>query len=167
MTELTGVLAQVEAKCAELEEAMRRLRWGLDIPPVTAEGHDVHQVLLDVRARLDLAEQLLRDTRRERLRYRSRAAQRRHEADDAYDDVLDKLGEGAVRLEWQSGREREAKARLRTLDARKVARRAEAASAMVDDCYEALRDAFFGLLNIREELIARLRELQFESVLER
>jgi hypothetical protein len=71
-----------------------------------------------------------------------------------------------VRLEWQAGGERMAKARVQNLDKRRVARKAEAASAMVDDCFEGLRDAFFGLLNVREELIARMRELQWASALE-
>jgi hypothetical protein len=56
---------------------------------------------------------------------------------------------------------------VQTLDDRRLARRAEDARDMIEDCYEGLRDAFFGLLNVREELIARLRELQFESVLDR
>lgn len=169
MTEHTGVLALVEDRCAELNQAMARLRWGLDIPQGTDPEHggDVHLALLAVRARLDLAEQLIREGRRERARFRARAAQRRQEADDAYDQRLVDLGELALRQEWQGGREREAKARTLTLDDRRLARRAEAAAVMVDDCYEGLRDAFFGLLNVREEFIARLRELQWAASLER
>lgn len=168
MTEHTGVLAVVEASCAEMERHMKMLRWGIDIPQGTDPEHggDVHRALLAVRARLDSAEQLIRAARHERARFRAKAAQRRQEADDEFDRLLVAQGEGAVRQEWQGGREREAKARALNLDKRRVARKAETASAMVDDCYEGLRDAFFGLLNVREELLARMRELQWASALE-
>ena len=167
MTDLTGVLASVQALCDGLEARMDVLRWGVVIPPASAEGHDVHEVLVDVRGRLDLAETLMREARRERRRFRTKAAMRRREADEAYDEALGKASEGAVRREYESARERENKARLATLDRRRAANRADDARAIVDDCFDGLRESMFGLLNTREELIARLRELQWEVGMER
>jgi hypothetical protein len=172
MTELSGVLAAIQELCDGLEARMGVLRFGTEddplvIPPATAEGHDVHEALLEVRGRLDLAEQLIREARRERRRFRTKAAQRRRERDEEYDRKLGKRGEGAVRREFEGAREREAGARLDVLPLTQQANRAEDARAMVEDCFDGLRDAMFGLLNIREELIARLRELQWEQSMER
>lgn len=174
-----GALDVVKALCDELEDGMRRLRFGTgaeplalpghDVPGVDtqAEGHAVHSALLDVRARLDLAEELMTGARRERRRFRAKAVQRLTERDEEYDRALVKLGEGAVMRQFEGAREREAKARVYVLELTQRANRAAAARAMVDDCFDGLKDSFFGLLNVREELIARLRELQFEVVQER
>jgi hypothetical protein len=166
------VLERVEARCAEVEEAMRALRFGtsgspLVIPPYGLGGDAVHEALLDVRGRLDLAESLKIEARKVRRQFRDIAAQRREEADENFDKLLVKQGEGALRQEWQGGREREAKARTLNLDERRAARTAEKAARRAEEMFETITDMFFGLLNIREELIARLRELQFETVMER
>jgi hypothetical protein len=167
-----GALDLVKGLCAELEEAMRVLRFGTEAEPLVLPGHtavgdEVHEALLDVRARLDLAEELMTKARGERRRFRAKAAQRQAERDEEYDRVMVKLGEGAVRREYEGTKDREAKARVHVLELTQTANRAAAARVMVDDCFDGLKDTFFGLLNIREELIARLRELQFESALER
>jgi hypothetical protein len=172
MTGLTGVLASVRELCDGLEARMNVLRFGteddpLTIPPASAEGTEVHEVLVEVRGRLDLAEQLMRAARKERRRFRAKAVQRQRERDEAYDAALGKQSEGAVRREWEGAKERENKARLQVLDLTHRAHTAADARAMVDDCFEGLRESMFGLLNVREELIARLRELQWESSLER
>jgi hypothetical protein len=169
---LPGVLGQVEGLTAQWADAMARLRFGTEevplvIPSVEAEPHDVHEALLDIRARLDMAELLLKSARIERRRFRARARLRRQEADDAYDEKLADLAKGAVRREYEGAQERMAGARLHVLEKTRKARTAEAVRDLVDDAYEGLRDQFFGLLNIREELIARLRELQFETAMER
>lgn len=172
---MTSALDLVKALCDELEEAMQALRFGgLELPPhgvegvtAEAEGQDVHATLLDVRARLDLAEELMTKARRERRKFRAKAVQRQVERDESYDRVMASLGEGAVRREYEGTKDREAKARMRVLELTQTANRAAAARVMVDDCFDGLKDTFFGLLNVREELIARLRELQFQTVLER
>lgn len=163
---LPGVLGQVEALTARWAEAMDDLR-AVEVPSVEAEGHDVHAALLDVRARLDLAEELIKGARIERRRFRARARLRAQERDDEYDRRLAKLSEGAVRREYEGAQERMTKARLDVVELTRKARTAEAVRDLVDDAYEGLRDRFFGLLNVREELIARLRELQFETAMER
>jgi hypothetical protein len=171
---VTGVLDRVEARCDELTGAMKVLRFGSEDKPLVipqgtepGDGQDVHKTLLDVRARLDLAETLKLEARKLRREFRRKAVQRRQEADEAFDKELKRLGEGAVRLEWQSGREREASARTTVLEQRRTAITAETARSIVEAMFDDVQDMFFGLLNIREELIARLRELQFETVLER
>lgn len=169
---MTSALDLVKGLCDELEEAMRVLRFGTEAEPLVLPGHtavggEVHEALLDVRARLDLAEELMTKARRERRRFRAKAVQRQVERDARYDQVMASLGEGAVRREYEGTKDREAKARVRVLELTQTANRAGAARVMVDDCFDGLKDTFFGLLNIREELIARLRELQFESTLER
>jgi hypothetical protein len=163
---LPGLLGAAEAQCAAVEEAMIRLR-AVMVPPVTAEGHEVHEALLDVRARLDSAEVLLREFRAERRRFRARAALRQQERDDAYDARLNELAKGAVRREFEGAQERMAQARAHVLELTRRARTADACKRLVEDCFDGLKDQFFGLLNIREELITRLRELQFETTMER
>ncbi len=169
---LPGILGQVEGLTAQWADAMARLRFGtedkpLEVPGVEAEGHDVHKALLAIRGRLDMAELLLKGARVERRRFRARAKIRQQERDDEYDEQLAELAKGAVRREYEGAQERMAKARLHVLELTRTQRTAEAVRDLVDDAYEGLRDQFFGLLNIREELIARLRELQFETAMER
>jgi hypothetical protein len=169
---LPGILGQVEALTAQWADAMARLRFGtedrpLEVPGADAEGHDVHEALLAVRDRLDMAELLLKGARIERRRIRARARIRQQERDDEYDRRLAKLAEGAVRREFEGAQERMAKARLDVVELTRAQRKAEAVRDLVDDAYEGLRDQFFGLLNIRQELLDRLRELQWESSMER
>jgi len=169
---VSAVLEAVAARCADLEDAMRILRFGSQqvpfvLPAFGVGGEDVHKALLDVRARLDAAEQLKLAGRKLRREFRDKARLRAQERDDEYDDRLDKLSAGAVRREWESGREREARARLQVVEMTRTVRTAEAARSRVEEMFDSLTDMFFGLLNIREELIARLRELQFETAMER
>jgi hypothetical protein len=161
-------VAAARGLCDEVLAAMARLR-DFEVPQQTeieAAG-EVHQALLTVRERLDSAEALLLQVRRERLKTREKYRQLRQLADEEYDLKLGKLGEGAVRREYESVRDREVQARLHVLDLTRRMRAAETVKLMAEDTFESLTASFFGLLNIREELIARLRELQFESVLER
>jgi hypothetical protein len=169
---LPGILGQVEGLTAQWADAMARLRFGtdevpLEVPGIEAEGYDVHEALLAIRGRLDMAELLLKGARIERRRFRARAKIRAQERDDEYDKQLAKLAEGAVRRDYEGAQERMAKARLHVLGLTRTQRTAEAVRDLVDDAYEGLRDQFFGLLNIRQELLDRLRELQWESSLER
>ena len=163
---MTSILERAEEQCAELEEAMLRLR-AAEVPPVEVKGESVHAALLDVRARLDLAEELKVQARRLRRQFRARAAERLRERDEEYDRRLAEYAKGAVRREYESVREREVRARLDVLELTRQANAAADVRARVEEMFESLTDMFFGLLNIREELIARLRELQFETVLER
>ena len=169
---LPGVLGQVEALTGQWADSMARLRFGtedrpLEVPGVEAEGHEVHAALLAIRTRLDMAELLLKGARIERRRFRARARLRQQERDDAYDERLADLAKGAVRREFEGAQERMAQARLHVLELTRKQRTAEAVRDLVDDAYEGLRDQFFGLLNIRQELLDRLRELQWESSMER
>jgi hypothetical protein len=158
----------VARQCAGALDGMKVLR-EFEVPQGTDPEHaqDIHAALLAVRAKLDLAEELIREIRALRRRARLFAVRAKEHADDKFDERLVRLGEGAVRQEWQGGREREAQARMLTLDERRAARSAERLRVTADDTFDQLTASFFGLLNVREELIARLRALQFETVMER
>jgi hypothetical protein len=163
---LTSHEEAVAASCGELVEKIGMLR-AVGLPPADADPTAVHAALLDVRARLDLAEPLRAEMIRRRRMAARVAARRGEEADDAYDAALVKTSGQAMRREYESVRDREVVARTQGSPARRAARQAEAALAVVKEAEELVNLAYFGLLNVREELLARLRYLPWETNLER
>jgi hypothetical protein len=166
---VSNPLADIEATCAGFEQRMAVLRQ-VRVPGAAALGPEVHRALLDVRARLDAAEVLKTETRRLRRKFRNKAAQRAEEAEEEFDRQLGKLGEGAVMRQYEGAQERMSRARTLNLDFRRRANTAKKVSQRVDDMFDAVTDMFFGLLNVREELLARMRELasaMYETGIER
>jgi len=158
--------AVAQATCDDLVTRMAPLR---DIvrPPADAPPHEVYGVLVDVRARLDLAETLLTESQRFRIGSRSRAAMRKGEADDAYTEAMAKLAQQAVRRQYEGVEDRRAQANFQTLPLRRKARTAQRVADIADDCYERVRTLYFSLRDLRQELLDSLRYLEWESHLER
>lgn len=156
----------VQDRCAELLLELAQLR-AFDVPDDETPGPEVHGALRDVRARLDRAGEVCAEIRRHRRRARRVAKSLAAAAADAFDVRMDQLARKAVRLEYQSVKDREAMARVATSPERRKARAAERLADLVDEADEAARSLFSGLLGIREELLATLRYLPWEASLER
>lgn len=155
-----------QATCDDVVARMAPLR-DVRRPPAEAPAHEVYCVLVDVRARLDLAETLLTEASRFRIGSRSKAAQRKGEADDAYTDVMAKLAQQAVRRQYEGVEDRRAQANLQTLGVRRRARTAQRVADIADDCYERVRTLYFSLRDLRQELLESLRYLEWETSMER
>lgn len=157
-----------EAECLGLVERMGRLR---DFALTADDWEDPREVyrrlVNDLRPRLDQAETVLSDAARLKRRARNAALRAAADASGAYDENLAKASAAAMRREYESVKDREVLARVSAGPQFKAQRAAEAEAARVDLAYEAIRGMFYGLLNIREELLQALRHLPWEASLER
>lgn len=158
--------AVAQATCDDLVVRMAPLR-DIQRPAAEASANEVYVVLVDVRARLDLAETVLLEVTRFRSGSRSKAAQRKGEADDAYTEAMAKLAQQAVRRQYEGVEDRRAQANLQTLEVRRRARTAQRVADIADDCYERVRTLYFSLRDLRQELLDSLRYLEWETSMER
>lgn len=157
-----------EAECLGLVERMGRLRdFALD-PDDWEDPREVYRRLVtDLRPRLDQAETVLAEAAKLRRQARNAALRAAAEASSAYDGQLAKASAGAMRREYESVKDREVLARVAAGPLFKAQRAAEAEAARVDLTYEAVRGMFYGLRDIREELLQALKHLPWENSLER
>jgi hypothetical protein len=169
MTKADPAETAAREKYAELFLAMARLR-AFPYPPHGAGGEVLADALAGqdgIRTRLDLAEQVLQES----ARFRDDIVRLARALTQAADDEFDKKMTGAGRTgrgpEFEGVKDREASARLDTLEDRRKARTAERVADIARTEHERLRTSFYGLRDIRQELLDRLRELQWESGMER
>jgi hypothetical protein len=146
----------VKEDLVRLLQEMAGLR-AFKAPPHEADPTVVHEALRDdLRLRLDRAEVLMAEASRYRRKARAEASRLGAEADDAYDEVLVGLSERARRAEFESIKDREVQARVKSSPKRRAARAAERFADQVDEAETVVRGMFFGLLNIRAELLVTL-----------
>lgn len=157
-----------ESQCLSLLGRMSQLR---DFALTADDWEDPREVyrrlVSDLRPRLDQAETVLADAARLRRQARNAALRAAADASTAYDDQLAKASAGAMRREYESVKDREVLARVSAGPKFRAQRAAEAEAARVDLAYEAVRGMFYGLRDIREELLQALRHLPWEASLER
>jgi hypothetical protein len=139
-------------RCREVLDGMAVLR-GFERPGEAAAPPEVHEALLEIRGRLDQAEVLFKNMTRLRAEFRARARERADELQDRQDGELQKLMAAAVRREYEAARERESTARTRAVDQLIAARLAARIVMIVDAAYDQVRIDYYGLLNVREELL--------------
>jgi hypothetical protein len=158
--------AKTRVICDDLLTRMSPLRQ-VERPGAFAPPVDVHEALIDVRARLDLAERVLVDTGRFRSEVRSRAAELEGEADEVYATAMAQLSTSAMRREFEGVQDRICQAKLTALAMTRRARTARRVADIADSCYEQVRAMYFSLRDLRGELMESLRYLEWESNLER
>ena len=139
------------------------------VPARDADPAEVHRVLREVlRPRLDRAEVIMADVAGHRRRARREAKQAAAATSDAYDEVLVKFSTRAMSREYESIKDREVQARVQSSPQRKEQRRAEDFADLMEQAEEAARGMFFGLRDIRKELLVTLEHyIPWESSLER
>jgi len=139
------------------------------MPGTQAAPHEVHEHLLDVRRRLDRVEHLLALGLRVRAMAHRGVARSTADAEEAWDDAILRVRSAPVRRgdEYSSARERAAEANLATIEARRAVRAAQDAASHCDEAVDVLRTLHRGLDSVRQDTLAVLRLMQFESHLER
>jgi cobalamin-dependent methionine synthase I len=152
---------------ADLLNEMAALR-AVDVPP-PSDPAEVHRVLREVvRPALDRAEVILAEVAGHRRRAQRDAKRAAAVTADAYDTALVKLSTRAMAREYESIRDREVQARTASSPQRKNQHAAEEAADVIAQAEEAARGMFFGLRDIRRELLATLEHyIPWESSLER
>jgi hypothetical protein len=157
----------VEDRCAALLTEMAGLR-DFTMPPADAELPAVHDVLReDLRPRLDRAEGIMREMAGHKREARRTARHLKAVADGAYDSALAKLSDRAVSRQYESIKDREVLARVAVSQQYKVLRAAERSLDLVEEAEEAAKGMFFGLRDIRAELLGDFSYLPWERSLER
>jgi hypothetical protein len=155
-----------QKQCTALASQMAELRQ-FHRPPAGAPPVEVYEALIDVRGRLDQAEELLTESARFKAGMRSRARKLDGDADDAFASVMARLGKQSMRREFEGVQDRVSQARLETLEQRRQARIAMRIADIAEDCYDRVRTMYFSLRDVRGELVESLRYLEWESHLER
>lgn len=122
-------------------------------------------LLLRIRVRSDRVDELLSKA----TLARGRARRSREEAAFAADLALMEATQrrAAARVEFSSGREREAEAKLDSFNERRVAYQRERLVSVTNDAYDVISQIHWQLDAIRKDLRATIHALQFESGLER
>jgi hypothetical protein len=135
--------------------AMRTLR-EFEIPPHDALPDDVHQAVRELRARLDAAEGLVQEIARAKRRVRRAYRRLDDKANEVYDTELNRRAERAVTREFESAQDRLVGARIKASPLRRQARAAAVVLDRVEEAEDSLRSSFFGLRDIRKELLTTL-----------
>lgn len=151
-----------------IEEA-QQLRAVDTMPGTQAPPHQIHDYLLDVRRRLDRVEHILALATRARAVAKRTASQAAAAAEEAWDDAILKIRNNPVRRgdEYSSARERAAEANLACLSERRTAKAAADSLTYADELVDIVRLIHRGLDGVRQDTLALLRLVQFESHLER
>ena len=156
----------VQEACAQLLTDMALLR-DFPVPPSDAEPSVVHQALRDdLRGRLDRAEQLMADIKRHKRRARRSVRKLTAEYDEKYDHALNKLSERAVGREYEGVHDREVRARTAASAERRQVVAAERVLDLVEEAEDVMASMFFGLRDIRRELLASLDYLPWRASME-
>lgn len=158
--------AEFEAKLRYWLTEAARLR-NFKRPPSGSAPHVVHESLIQLRAVLDEFEPVLMNVTILKMGAVVQQKELEEAAQDAWDKLADAERTRPVKRDFEGAEERYARWRLASIeqlrDARQARRRAEFA-AQVEF---SVRTMYWGLMNIREELLGSLRELQWESTMER
>lgn len=163
LDELDLPLSQMEKQVfVWVEEALaiRAQSGSCVVPSDPVSGLDA---LVQVRASLDRLEEILSRATRARGRVLRATTHAKALADDRWDEIA----KNTRHQEFTATREKYADINLETLEERRTARAAEHLLSAVNEAYEIIRLAHRGLEGVRQDYLAMLRTLSFESHLER
>ena len=163
---------QVEATITQwVEEALELRHEAAGDPKGSINGvnpqtlDEVYDLLRRVRARSDRVDELLAKATQLRGRVRRAKEAADFNADRAVAEATQQRA--ARRVEFSSAKEREAEAKLDAFEQRRTLYFANRLVSITTDGYEVIRQVSSQLAEIRSDLRAHLRALQFESGLER
>jgi hypothetical protein len=144
-------------QCVALLNELAELR-AFVVPPHDATPDTVHEALRELRTRLDRAEVIMTDITRARHRARREYRKLAFELDEAYDAALSPLSKRAVTQQYESIKDREVTARIKSSEVRRDAKRADREADVLEEAEEAAKRMFFGMRDIRAELLASLEK---------
>lgn len=164
MTESPDPRGQVTALLNEMAE-LRAFK----VPAHDTDPAEVHRLLRDdLRLRLDRAEVIMSEVAGHRRRARREAKRAAAVTSDAYDEALAPVSGRAMSREFESIKDREVTARVKSSPQRREQRRAEDTADLIEQAEDAAKSMFFGLRDIRAELLTTLQHyVPWESSLER
>lgn len=136
-------------------------------PPADAAPAVVHEALVRLRTDLDVLENCMIQVSLIRQATESEQKAAEEEAQDAWDRQADAEYRRGVRRDFEGAEERYARWRLATFEQQRVARQSRARADLARQSEIAVRTVYRGMNGIREELLASLRYLQWESAMER
>lgn len=129
-----------------------------EVPAHEADPVEVHRVLREVlRPRLDRAEVIMAEVAGHRRRARREAKRAAAATSDTYDEVLVGFSTRAMSREYESIKDREVQARVKSSPQRREQRQAEEAADLIEQAEDAAKGMFFGLRDIRTELLTTLQ----------
>ena len=160
-------MTDARQQVTDLLNEMAGLR-AVDVPPHEADPAEVHRVLREVlRPRLDRAEVIMAEVAGHRRRARREAKRAAAVTSDAYDEALVKFSSRAMSRDYESIKDREVQARVQSSPQRKEQRKAEDTADLIEQAEDAARGMFFGLRDIRAELLTTLdKYLPWQSSME-
>lgn len=130
----------------------------LKVPAHDADPAEVHRVLREVlRPRLDRAEVIMAEVAGHRRRARAEAKRCAAVTSDAYDKALAPVSGRAMSREFESIKDREVTARVKSSPERQRQRVAEGTADLIEQAEDAAKGMFFGLRDIRAELLTTLQ----------
>jgi hypothetical protein len=136
----------------------------------TMDPQEVLNALLDARKRSDRLDEILANVTRMKHRAARSKTAAAYAAEDAWDHSLAMQRSTTVRRnsqEFEGPRERYSKANLDSLEEQRESRTSERQLAIIEEAYDVIRQAKFGMDGWRSDLVSILRTLSFESHLER
>lgn len=164
--QLSGSEQVIQAACAELLADMALLR-DFPVPSSDADPSAVHAALRDdLRGRLDRAEQLMKEIRKNKRRARRALWARTAAYNEAYDAALEKLSKRAVGRDYEGVHDREVQARVAASAEHRKVVAAERVLDLVEEAEDVMQSMFFGLRDIRGELMKSLDFLPWRSSME-
>jgi hypothetical protein len=145
----------LQPQCVALLNELGALR-AFSVPPHDATPDAVHEALRELRAALDRAEVLMTEAASYRRRAKQAARRAADAAADAYDAELKRFSTQAMARQFESIKDREVQARVKVSPQYKEARKAQELAGLVEEAEDAARRMFFGLRDIRAELLTTL-----------
>ena len=143
-------------RCEQALAGLDTLRAAFQMPAHGTDPDVVHERLTQLRGALDQADTVMDELARFRGELRRISRDKARAADEAYDAELDRLAKRAVTREYESIRDREVQARVKVSPQYKEARKAQELAGLVEEAEDAARRMFFGLRDIRAELLTTL-----------
>lgn len=140
-----------------------------EIPDPELGPPEILASLLRIRKRLDRVDGLLFRAAKLRSRAQIGAAADEASVSDKWATELGRVRNAPARHrdDFSGPRERYAEADLAVLDLRRTARLSASTAAAAKDAYDVISKCWWGLDGLRQDHLAVLRTLQFESSLER
>ncbi len=151
---------------AHVDEAIS-LRFQDNDIPISSPANLIDSLLL-VRKRLDRVEELLQILTRARGRALRASQEAERAAQEAWDQasVASRTGPSR-RSEYDGARANNADNNLATLSQQRHAFQAKRVFEFVHECYQVVKTVYYGLDNFRQDHLAIIRAMSFESHLER
>lgn len=139
---------------------------GFEVPEGHAGPHEVHQALVQVRARLDRLEAIMLAAMGLRDTAQVQARKLEQKADDAWDDEAERARRTGDRYDFEGAQERMAAWRVKVRPQRAAARTAREAADKLAAAEKRISVMYRGLDNTRLDLHRRLAAFNVERALE-